>query len=105
MALESKKRGRRGFGGKKVVEKRLCYLGRIGGPRKVWEPLWWSTKCEPLGRPDEARSGRGQEVRPVCFLGRGNALEVCSPRALYIAPVEGGGVEVGCPCKLVVFLS
>ena len=40
MALESKERGRMGLGGKKVAEKRFRYLGWIGGPRKVREPLW-----------------------------------------------------------------
>jgi len=40
MVCEAEERGRRGFGGKKVVEKRFRYLGRIGGPWKVREPLW-----------------------------------------------------------------
>ena len=79
IAREAEERGKRGLGGKKVFEKRLRYLGRIGGPLKVWEALWWATKCEPLGRPEGAWSGRGQEVRPVSFLGRGDGLKVCSP--------------------------
>jgi len=37
------------------------------------------------------------------LLGRGNGLKVCSPRAFNIAPVEGGWVKAGHPCKLVVF--
>ena len=69
IALEAEERGRGWFGGKKVVEKRLRYLGWIGGPWKVRESLWRATKCEPLGRPEGAWSGRGQEVRPVSFLG------------------------------------
>ena len=40
------------FGGKKVVKKRFGNLGRIGGPRQVWEPLWLSAERESLGRPD-----------------------------------------------------
>jgi len=40
IAGEGEERGRRGFGGKKVVKKRFGYLGRVGGPWKVWEPLW-----------------------------------------------------------------
>jgi len=79
IARESEERGRRGFGGKKVVEKRLRYLSRIGGPWKVRESLGRATKCEPLGRPEGAWSGRGQEVRLVSFLRRGDGLEVCSP--------------------------
>jgi len=71
---EAEERGRWGFGGKKVVEERLCYLGRIRGPRQVREPLRWATKCEPLGRPEGGWSGRGQEVRPVCFLGLSDGL-------------------------------
>ena len=79
IAREAEERGRGGLGGKKVVEKRLHYVGRIGGPWKVRESLWWATKCEPLGRPEGTWSGRGQEVRPVSFLGRGDGLKVCSP--------------------------
>jgi len=105
IAREAEERGRRVFGWKKVVERCLRYLGRIGGPWKVRESSWWAAKCEPLGRPDGVWSGRGQEVRPVSFLGRGDGLKVCSPRALYIAQVEGGGVEAGHPCELVVFPS
>jgi len=102
---EVEKWGRRVLGGKKVVEERLCYLGRIGGPWQVREPLRWATKYEPLGRPEGVWGGRGQEVRPVCFLGRGDGLKVCSPQALHVAPVEGGRVGAGYPCKLVIFPS
>jgi len=52
IAVEAEERGGRGFGGEKVVKKRLSYLGRVGGPRQVWEPLWWSAERESLGRPD-----------------------------------------------------
>jgi len=90
---EAEERGRWGFEGKKVVEECLCYLGRIGGPWQVREPLRWATKCEPLGRPEGVWSDQGQEVRPVCFLGQGDGLKVCSPQALPIAPVEGGRVQ------------
>jgi len=62
IAREAEGRARRGFGGTKVVEKRLRYLGRVGGPWKVRESLWWATKCEPPGGPEGGWSGRGQEV-------------------------------------------
>jgi len=39
IAREAEERGTRGFGGKKVVEKRFRYLSRIGGPWKVRESL------------------------------------------------------------------
>jgi len=102
---EAQEGGRWGFGRKKVVNKRFRHLGRVGGPWQVREPLWWATKWEPLGRPEGAWSGRGQEARPVSLLGRGDGLKICSPRALHIAPVEGGRVEAGYPCKLVIFPS
>jgi len=57
--------------------------------------------CRPVG----ARGGRGQEVRPVCFLGRGDGLKISSSRALHIAPVERGWAEAGYPCKLVILPS
>ena len=44
IAGEAEERGRWGFGGKKVVKKRFRYLGRIGGPWQVWEPLWWAAE-------------------------------------------------------------
>jgi len=40
----------------------------------------------------------------VSSLGPGNGFEICSPRALYIALVEGGRVEAGYLCKLVILL-
>ena len=49
---EAEERGRRGFGRENVVKKRFRHLGRIGGLWQVREPLWWATKCEPLGRPE-----------------------------------------------------
>jgi len=52
--------GRRwGFGGEEVVKECFRYLGRVGGPWYVREPLWKPAKCESLGRPEVARSGRG----------------------------------------------
>ena len=50
---EVEERERWGFGGKKVVKKRFCHLGQMRGPWQIREPLWWATKCEPLGRPEE----------------------------------------------------
>ena len=41
----------------------------------------------------------------MSFLGRGNGLEIRSPRALDIAPVEGGGIKAGQPCESVIFPS
>jgi len=41
----------------------------------------------------------------VCFLGRGNGLEISSSRAFDIAPVEGGGVKAGQPCEPVILPS
>jgi len=88
-----------------VVKKRFGYLGRAGGPWEIWEPLWWSAERESLGRPDRVWGGRGQEVRPVCFLGRGNGLEISSSRAFDIAPVERGGVKARQPCEPVILPS
>jgi len=102
---EAEERGRWGYGGNKVLKKRFRYLGRVGGPWQVREPLWWATKCKSLGRPEGERCGRRQEVRPLSFLGRGDGLKVCSSRALYIALVEGGRVEAEYPCKLVILPS
>jgi len=99
---EAEEGGRWGFGGEEVVKECLRYLGLVGGPWQVWEPLWWAAECKSPGRPEAARSGRAYEVRPVCFRGRGNGLKVCSSRAFHIAPVEGGRVEPGYPCKLVI---
>jgi len=41
----------------------------------------------------------------VCFLGRGDGLEISSSRALDIAPVEGAGIKAGQPCEPVIFPS
>ena len=57
VAHEAEERGRRGFGGAKVVKERLCYLGRVRGPWKIQEPLWRATKCEPLGCPEGVWGG------------------------------------------------
>jgi len=67
-----------GLGREEVVKERLCYLGLVRGPGQVREPLWRATKKEPLGCPEGVWSGRGQEVRPVCFLGGGDSLKICS---------------------------
>ena len=105
VAFEAEKWGRWWLGKEAMVEERLSYLGWVRGLWQVREPLWWATKGEPLGCPEGVWGGRGQEVRPVCFLGRGDCLKICSPRALNIAPVEGGQVEAGYPRKLVIFPS
>jgi len=41
----------------------------------------------------------------VCFLGRCDGLEISSPRAHDIAPVEGGGIKAGQPREPVIFPS
>jgi len=102
---KAEERARWGFGRKNVFKKGFPHLGRVGGPWQVRDPLWWATKCESLGRPEGVWGGRGQEVRPVCFFGRGDGLKMSSPRALHNAPVEGEQVEAGYPCKLVIFPS
>jgi len=56
---EAEEGGRWGFGGEEVVKECFRYLGRVGGPWKVWEPLWRAAECESLGRPEGAESGRG----------------------------------------------
>jgi len=52
IAGEAEKRGGRGFGWKEVVKKHFRYLGRVGGPWQVREPLRWAAKCESFGHPD-----------------------------------------------------
>ena len=41
----------------------------------------------------------------MCFLGRGDGLEIGSSRALDIAPVEAGGIKAGQPREPVIFPS
>ena len=105
VAFEAERWGGWGLGREEMVKQCFCYLGWVSGPWQVQDPLWRATKSEPLGCPKGAWSGRGQEVRPVCFLGRGDGLKICSPSALDIAPVEGGRVEAGCPRELVILPS
>jgi len=53
----AEERARWRFGGKEIVKKRFRYLGRVGGPLYVREPLWWATKSKSHGRPEGVRGG------------------------------------------------
>ena len=103
VAFETEEQGGGKLGREEIVKKRLCYLAWVRGPRQVREPLWLVAKHKSFGSLEGVWSGRRPEVRPVSSVGRGDGFEIRPPRALHIAPVEGGRVETGYPCKLVIF--